>query len=301
MLLQFHSKTGAEYLGCPLCKGIWMSLNDVPKVFGTVKALEKLNHGLMNPMPTQFSCPTCTGLLQTGKVDVSDLTLDECTRCQSFFFDDREMKLFFDELQVPELPSVQKQKIDMSQMVKTASCCPVCKDQHLWSVKGQIENFASCLKCGGTATNVESLQKTSGRSIFSPTMFVFPPGQGLYSVCRFCSEPQEPNNKSCRKCGREMLRAQCLGCSGRMSEYILGDVIIERCQLCNSIWLDDQEFAKVLTSMPDIRRHYEQGVRESELFRTEILAASHVYRLGLEQTNRDMIIRFWGMASVFWF
>lgn len=299
--MHFESKAGATYDGCPLCKGIWISLKDMPKVFGTAKVLYKLRQGLTKSMKTKFACPGCTSFLQTGNVGTSDLSLDECPKCQSYFFDDREMRRLYEELQTPELPEVQSTDIDMNKMVQTKSHCPVCKDQHLWSVQGQTDKFSSCLKCGGSATNVESLQKMAGRSIFSPTMFVFRTGQGLLTVCRHCQECQESSNTACRKCGCEILRVQCLGCSDRMSEYILGDLIIERCQMCNTIWLDDNEFEKVMTSMPDVRRHYDEGVRQSELLKTEVLAASHVYRHGIEQGTRKMIDRFWGVAGVFFF
>jgi len=301
-LISFQSKTGASYDGCPLCKGIWLSVEDAPKIFSSVKVLEFLGKDkLRKQMKTKFSCPECAQFLQSGNVGDSDLTLEECTHCQSYFFDNKEMKLLYDEMTKPELPVVPPLKVDFDKMIQLNSHCPICKDQRLWSTQGEEEKFSSCLKCGGVSSNVAALSKMAGHSLFSPTMFVFRDGQGVMAICRYCSEAQDGTNSACRKCGREIFRPQCISCSGRMSEYILGSVVIDRCQICNSVWLDESEFEKVMIAMPDVRRHYEAGVRQSELLETEVLAASHVYAHGLEQATRVMVNRFWGVWGSFSF
>lgn len=302
ILLHFQSKTGASYDGCPICKGIWISRKDLPKIFASDKVSALFsNKGLEKAMPTKFACPDCNSFLQSGTVQSTDMTLEECTRCETYFFEDRELKRLYEEMQRPELPRVETPQIDLDKMIQTSSYCPVCKDQHLWGVKEHTSQFSSCLKCGGMASSVEALQKMAHKSLFSPSMFVFRPGQGDYAVCRHCSEAQAPQNKDCQKCGRELFRVNCTSCSGRMSEYILGDLIIERCQICNAVWLDDNEFERIMTAVPDVRRVYEAGVRHSELLEAQVLAASHVYRLGLEQSTRKIIDRFWGMYGVFFY
>src|SRR5437868_8022043 len=90
VLKEFHSKSGATFNGCPVCKGIWVKISMMPKIFGSAQAQTVLeSHGLAKSMSTNFECPNCGDFLQTGFIGASDLAIDACLRCHSYFFDDQ--------------------------------------------------------------------------------------------------------------------------------------------------------------------------------------------------------------------
>ena len=92
-------------------------------------------------------------------------------------------------------------------------------------------------------------------------MFTYKSESGEIRECRYCQEQQSPANTTCQKCGRALVRVKCITCACDMGEYALKDVTIERCQLCNAIWLDQGKLEKVMTAMPDLKKRYEEGRR----------------------------------------
>jgi Zn-finger nucleic acid-binding protein len=72
-----------------------------------------------------------------------------------------------------------------------------------------------------------------------------------------------------------------------MSEYVLKDLVIDRCQICNAVWLDNEEFEKVMNATPDLRRRYDEAVRKREQMRMEALATSHSHRLSLAEKDPE--------------
>ena len=83
----------------------------------------------------------------------------------------------------------------------------------------------------------------------------------------------------------------CLSCDARMNEYDLHDVIIDRCQFCNDIWLDTNEFEKILSIMPDVKRHYERAKRKAELTSAAVRGASIAIGVGIDVNRRKIMDR----------
>ena len=210
------------------------------------------------------------------------------------------MNKFLDLLQ-GEVPRAQTTKIDQENMIELANYCPVCKIKHLWTVRGKEKNFKYCLTCEGLSTSVETIQKMVNRSLFSPTMFTFRVEQAGIAQCRFCQEEQSYANTQCQKCGRDFSRIKCVDCHGSMSEYSLKDLVIERCQMCNSLWLDSHELERVFTTMPDVRKQFEEARNKSELLKAENKIVVRVAEMGLTISTRKMIDRFWGVWGALYF
>lgn len=301
-LNEAQTEKGAKYRWCTYCKGLWIGFSDLLKIFDTEKFKTKLNSlKLVNPMPTRFECPQCTRPLQVGQMPASQLNFDECSSCRHFFFDEKEINELFDYLSGPVLPRAEDLTVLKDNVRKLETFCPVCKDQHLWGTVKDPEKLQACLKCEGILTTAEALNSITSKSLFSSKMFTFRHGQGVISICRFCQHEQEPRRSDCIKCGREISRLTCGRCQSQMSEYSLNDTTIERCQICNTVWLDKNEFERIMTALPDVRKAYEEGRRRGELLETEVKAASHVYAQAIEETTRDSAIRFWGRFGVFFF
>jgi Zn-finger nucleic acid-binding protein len=299
-----HSTTraGAAYDWCSLCKGIWILATSIPKIFPLDKMADSEKWPqLQRLLPNKFSCPSCQENLKTGQVKNSQMEIDICDPCQGYFFDDKEINTLLTLLQQQDLPAAPAPTISFENMVKLEVSCPVCKDENLWSVRNKESNFKACLRCEGILTTVEAVQKIVARSIFSPTMFTFRSERGSIACCRFCHEEQSPSNTDCQKCGRPLVKLACPSCQGRMSEYSLKNIIIDRCQMCNSLWLDQGELQQIMVAMPDVRKQFEEGQRGSELLKLEVKVGLATQELGLDITYRKVIDRFWGIGSIFFY
>lgn len=288
-IVETQTKHGATYGACIFCKGMWISLTNLPKIFKTEKVVEFVTVDFSSKVATAFKCSYCSSSMTSGKVLESNLKLDECEKCQSFFFDVGEMDSLLDIVAKPVLPKAQAVQFDVSKMTKLNSNCPVCKDAPLWTYEGKKEQFKTCLKCHGILTSVEALQNIAHHSLFGPTMFTFRAESGEIRECRYCHEAQSPANTSCQKCGRPVVKVKCASCSGDMGEYVLNGVTIERCQVCNTIWLDEGELEKVMMAMPDFKKRYEAGQRMLELHGTT--EAAEVFALGvsIDNSNRKFL------------
>jgi Zn-finger nucleic acid-binding protein len=74
-----------------------------------------------------------------------------------------------------------------------------------------------------------------------------------------------------------------------MSEYVLHDATIERCQICNAVWLDPTELEKMMTLMPDIRKSYEEGERKIELNGAMVNAVAVSAGMMIDNSHRKML------------
>jgi len=292
---------GAVYGWCVFCKGMWISLKDL-RLTMTDKILTLLGAGLGSKANTAFKCSYCNGPLVTGKVAGSSLQLEECEACQRFFFDAKEVDALLDLMTHKALPKAGNLAFDRAKLKETVDKCPVCRDVPLFAYDGKDDRFKTCLKCEGILSSVPVLEKIAHHSLFGPTMFTYRSERGQIAQCRYCHTEQEPANTSCIKCGREMVRAKCTTCKTTdFSEYVLNGVTIERCQVCNEVWMDQGEFEQVMTSMPDMRKRYEEGIRHSELKEATVEAESFTVGYGIELSTRKMADKFFGNWSFFFY
>jgi len=82
-----------------------------------------------------------------------------------------------------------------------------------------------------------------------------------------------------------------------MSEYILNDCIIDRCHVCNNIWLDQGEFEKVLIAMPDVRKQWTANQKDLEKQEIQARVTAAVREQAIEETKRKMADRAWNKLS----
>ena len=150
------------------------------------------------------------------------------------------------------------------------------------------------MQCNGLLTSVESLQQLAGKTLFGPSMFKFRKGGHIISYCRYCSQAQDKNNKTCIKCSREITKFTCSGCGGGLSEYQLGDLIIDRCQICNNVWLDSGEFEKVLTVLPDVKKYIESCYLDKRFSQMKHDIKSDTLYTHLDKSHTSMILKIWG-------
>lgn len=288
-IVEAQTKSGATYGACIFCKGIWISLADLPKVFKTKKVVDYVTRDLTGKAKTTFKCSYCGSGLKTGKVANSNLKIDECESCEAFYFDRGEMDELLRLLGQAELPVAQGVKFDSAKMVQTKEVCSCCVTEPLWAYQGKEERFKTCRACNGILSSVEVLQKIAQYSLFGPTMFTFRAFSGEVKKCRFCHEEQRGSNSSCQKCGRDLNKAKCFKCSSGMSEYTLHDCTIERCQICNAVWLDPGELEKAMTLMPDMRKSYEAGQRKIELDGAVVKAISISASMMIDSSQRKFL------------
>jgi Zn-finger nucleic acid-binding protein len=297
-----ESKTsrGATYGWCVFCKGMWISLSDL-RLTMTDTVLGFLGAGLGSKAKTSFTCSYCDGPLVTGKAAGSSLQLEECEACKRFYFDAKEVDALLDLMSHKAIPVAGGLKFDVKKLKETGDKCPICTDVPLFSYDGNADRFKTCLKCDGILSSVPVLENIAHHSLFGPTMFTFRKERGLIAQCRFCHAEQELANTSCIKCGREMVRAKCLTCKSDMSEYVLNEVNIERCQICNEVWMDQGEFEQVMSSMPDMRKRYEEGARRNELHEAIAEADTFTVGYGIELSTRKIADHCAGMWSFFFY
>lgn len=258
-LSEAQSNGNTSYHWCKLCKGVWLHKHTLLTLFKNHAAIQQMvTNGLSHIQEVSFACPECNQALVNGKALDSQVIIEACVQCEKYFFDNKELNYLLDHIQGAVLP--QQKDIDWSQeeMVKSNNKCPVCEDKSLFGLKNRLDTFEVCLTCNGAATSVGCLQKLAKKSLFGPTMFEFRKGGDVISYCRFCGHAQPKGHDDCLQCGRELRRIKCHGCDSQFSEYELNDVVIDRCQICNAVWLDSGEFEKVMTIMPDVKRQLER-------------------------------------------
>ncbi len=285
------SKTGINLGFCSLCKGTLISKTDFLKAFNDhIFAQQLVRLGLQDSVQRQLLCPMCEKEMHSGHVQDTDIELEECNHCQVFFIDHLEFSKIFLKLNESKESLDTAFKEGAQLFIPTDKDCPICENKKLQQI-GK-ENFAvTCFECGGLAMKVETLERLINKSLFTPTMFTEREGREAFSICRHCNEAQERENQNCRKCKKKMISLDCISCNGKMTEYDLESLLIERCQFCNDIWLDGGELEKVLTVMPDVRRHYERLKRKAELAGAAIQGATHGVMAGIDQSRRDIMMR----------
>jgi Zn-finger nucleic acid-binding protein len=285
------SKNGINLGFCSICKGTLISKADFLKAFNDhIFAQQLVRLGLQDSIQRQLLCPMCEKEMHSGHVHETDIELEECNHCQLFFIDHLEFGKIFLKLNESQLSLDKAFKEGAQLFIPTDKNCPICEDKKLQQI-GK-ENFAvTCFDCGGLAMKVETLERLISKSLFAPIMFTEREGRGAFSVCRHCHEEQEKENRQCRKCKKKMISLDCISCSGKMTEYDLDNLFIERCQFCNDLWLDGGELEKVLTVMPDIRRHYERLKRKAELTTAATQGAAYGVMAGIDQSRRDIMMR----------
>lgn len=295
------SKTGINLGFCSLCKGTLISKADFLKAFDDhIFAQQLVRLGLQDSTQRHLLCPMCEKEMHSGHVHDTDIELEECNSCEVFFIDHLEFSKIFLKLNESQ-NSLDKAFKDGAQLfIPTDKTCPICENKMLHQI-GK-ENFAvTCLECGGLAMKVETLERLINKSLFTPTMFTEREGRGAFSVCRHCHEAQEKENQHCRKCKKKMISLDCISCSGKMTEFDLDNILIERCQFCNDVWLDGGELEKVLTVMPDLRRHFERLKRKAELTTAATQGAAYGVMAGIDQSRRDIIMRSSILYRLFFF
>lgn len=288
-IVESETKSGAPYGSCLFCKGTWTTRANLPLIFKTKKVTEFVTGGLHGKAPTVFKCSYCNSALLTGKVGDSGLKIDECPKCEAIYFDRGEMDDLLRLVGRASLPIAEGVKFESSKLIETKEKCPCCRTETLWAYQGKEDRFKTCRACNGILTSVEVLQKIAQNSLFGPTMFTFRACSGVIKKCRFCHEEQNAANAACQKCGREIGRAQCFNCSSNMSEYQLHDCNIERCQICNAVWLDPGELEQMMTLMPDVRKSYEAGQRKLELDGAVASAVAVTAGMMIEASKRKFL------------
>lgn len=278
-----------------MCKGIWLSKKALLTVFNSHEEIQKLTtQELEGLKPISFACPDCKSPLSNGKALDSEVIIDCCTTCEKYFFDDKELKQLLEHIQGASLPKAKEIDWSKEQVIKSDENCPLCQDKPLFGLKGRMKTFSVCLECNGVATNVDALQKLANKSLFGPTMFEFRRTGEIVSYCRYCGLAQEKRNEDCIKCARAIQRLKCYECKSQFSEYEHDDVVIDRCQMCNAVWLDSGEFEKVMTIMPDVKKQIERLYLDDRLREIRMDAISESYGISIERDRRIMINKFWG-------
>ena len=296
------SASGATIDYCRSCKGILINRESLEMVYKSNPKLKvMLNQGLEESKSASLDCPSCEKDLTTGKLAGSDITVEYCKPCDHYYFDDKEMKQVFDLLN-DNTPVGNEIDLSNEELVESDTNCCICDDVKLVGVKGKLDHFTFCPKCEGVASNVAYLQRLAGKSLFGPTMFEFRSDANLISHCRYCQHVQSADNKDCESCGKEIVRLNCHSCNSRFAEYRLNEMVIDRCQMCNSVWLDHGEFDQLLTIMPDVRRHIERNYVDGKIRSVRSESMANLMSHSIEQTRREMIDRFWGPigASIFY-
>jgi Zn-finger nucleic acid-binding protein len=282
---------GASYLTCKKCLTTVIHKSDLLKIFRHHPVVEQfVRVGVQQHQPTTHPCPGCHSRLLSGHFFQSQLVLEECTQCQLYVFDDEELEKLADIAEAKITKA--KVKLEKSRLnpVETDQDCPICPQQRLYTF-GEQRFFVFCLGCGGISSKVENIERLIGRSLFAPTMFTERSGQGFYSICRSCHHQQDIRNTKCEKCTVDLLRVNCISCSARMSEFDLHDLIIERCQFCNDVWLDCGELEQLVEILPDVRRHYKRLKRNSELTSAAVRGATQGVIMGINETRRRIMRR----------
>ena len=302
-LSQLSNSRSREILYCTLCKGLWMSRDAVAKVFkNKTEVIEFLSQPLGNSKQSNLPCPDCQKNMTTGFVLDSKIVVEKCESCDYYFFDNKEINRILDHIVEDELPKARDIDWSKEELVEGPDHCPVCVSEPLFGLKNRLDVFEVCLKCNGVASKVEVLQKLANKSLFGPTMFEFRRGAGLVSLCRMCQTPQQASNSNCVQCGTELKRIKCVSCESQYSEYQLDDVIIDRCQICNSLWLDHGEFEKVMTIMPDYKKVIDRMHLKDQLTNVKLGAISESYAISIERDRRHIVNRFWGpIVGAFFF
>lgn len=295
-LVLFNSQNqSTRFEWCSLCKGIWISRNDLSLIFSGQTSLEKLSDGIIkNKISQTFSCPECEKDLISGRVFDSKVIVDYCTGCNKYYFDENELNQLLTVIKELKLPKAKKIEWSQEEVIKCSEKCPRCVDVNLYGAKDETLPFHICLQCNGVSTKVETLQTLAKKSLFGPALFEFRRGSARMAICRHCHLAQEASNKHCIQCGGDLRKLTCLGCGGAYSEYQHQNLIIERCQICNAVWLDSGEFERFLTLVPDLKKVIEQELLNDKLNQLRLSNFTDTYALAIEKERRDLSLRFWG-------
>lgn len=290
-----NKHNGKTYYGCNICKGIFIHKSVLAEIFKDYDTIHDIILGsLTGEKQVEINCPECNKFLVNGKIANTDLIVDRCSYCDHYFFDEKEMHSLLDYLNVSHLPSVDDIDWSKEEIIKSGTSCLDCKTEPLYMIKCEEKAFEVCIQCNGLLTTVDHLHKLAGKTLFGASMFKFRMGGHIISYCRYCSQAQDKNNKNCIKCSREITKFTCSGCNGKLSEYELDNLIIDRCQICNNVWLDSGEFEKLLTVLPDVKKYIEACYEDQRFKQLKSDVLKEVQFMQLHKSHRHMIRSIWG-------
>jgi Zn-finger nucleic acid-binding protein len=108
-----------------------------------------------------MNCPKCNTEMHTRKIE--GVTIDECTRCRSFWFEPGEIDAIKDELE-PDLRwldfGIWKKHAEFK-VAEDPIWCPKCQDLALTAVYDPATDTTVrfCTQCGGVWLKVEDFQR----------------------------------------------------------------------------------------------------------------------------------------------
>ncbi len=80
---------------CKSCLGVFLDPGELAYYSRGKGALQYYReHGLLEPRPSELTCPKCGGAMQEGGLLQPSLRVDVCERCRGLWFDNKELKTF---------------------------------------------------------------------------------------------------------------------------------------------------------------------------------------------------------------
>lgn len=71
-------------------------------------------------------------------------------------------------------------------------------------------------------------------------------------LCRKCGSFNPRQSKTCGLCGED-IRLLCVSCKASLEEIAVGNLVVDRCKKCRSVWLDSGELAVLFQEFQKVR------------------------------------------------
>jgi Zn-finger nucleic acid-binding protein len=130
--------------------------------------------------------------------------------------------------------------------------CPVCKVEMTRLVLKTGIEVELCPGCGGLWFDSDELEKVEHHDETVQAILQRRHINPSPLLCRKCGSFNPRQSKACGLCGED-IRLLCVSCQSSLEEVAIGNLVVDRCKKCRSVWLDAGELAVLFQEFQKVR------------------------------------------------
>lgn len=109
-----------------------------------------------------------------------------------------------------------------------------------------------CRVCGGLWFDSDELEKVEHHDESLQAVLSSKHVNPSPLLCRKCGSFNPRQSKACGLCGED-IRLLCVSCQSSLEEIAVGNLVVDRCKKCRSVWLDSGELAVLFQEFQKVR------------------------------------------------
>lgn len=109
-----------------------------------------------------------------------------------------------------------------------------------------------CRVCGGLWFDSDELEKVEHHDESLQAVLSSKHVNPSPLLCRKCGSFNPRQSKACGLCGDD-IRLLCVSCQSSLEEIPVGNLVVDRCKKCRSVWLDSGELAVLFQEFQKVR------------------------------------------------